>query len=584
MGTSDDILEYFRRELSYLRVQGADFARRNPKVAQRLSLSGAESPDPHVERLIEAVAFLGARIHRDLDREFPQIPVALLDNLCPSLTQPIPSITIAQMTLDPSQGKVTSGMTVARGAMLQATGSNGEVCRFKVAWDMTLWPLTVSSVQHIDSRTLRIEFTGDPGTDLAELEMDRLRLHLSGELMTTMPLHELLISGLESLQLEAGGSLVPLGRASLAECGFDEDQDVIPRSGHAHPAYGLLQEYFIFPRKFQFFELRGLRGRLGTGSSFAIRLVFDRNARVLADVGVDNFKLGCTPIINLFSMTSEPIVVDHLHHEYPLVADRQRDAETEIHSIVSVISSDPKAQRPTVIRSLYEAEDDRIAVADVYWTARRETTIRKDLSGTDMFVSFVDRFDPRDAPGESVVYAELLCTNRRLAEQLPSGARMLGVGLSGSLRIKTLYDPSAQRDPVLGSEALWSLVALMRLNHQSLVDGTTGVQSLREMLLLFAGESAREHAQVRGVKSLSARPATAQIGDQTWRGYCRGTEVALEFDLESFAGGSPLLMAAVLARFFALYTTINSFVRLRVERNGEIWHEWPAMSGRQWVI
>ena len=26
---------------------------------------------------------------------------------------------------------------------------------------------------------------------------------------------------------------------------------------HAHPAYGLLQEYFAFPRKFQFFDLGG---------------------------------------------------------------------------------------------------------------------------------------------------------------------------------------------------------------------------------------------------------------------------------------------------------------------------------------
>jgi len=584
LGNSDDILEYFRRELSYLRVQGADFARRNPKVAQRLSLSEAESPDPHVERLIEAVAFLGARVHRDLDREFPQIPIALLDNLCPSLTQPIPSMTIAQMTLDPSQGKVTSGMLVARGAMLQASSSDGEVCRFRVAWDTTLWPLSISSVQQLDSRTLRIEFTGEIGTDLSELELDRLRIHLSGELMTTMPLHELLISGLESLELEAGGSIVQLGRSSLVECGFDERQDVIPRSGHAHPAYGLLQEYFLFPRIFQFFELRGLRGRLGSGASFAIRLVFDRNPRVLASLSVDNFKLGCTPIVNLFSMTSEPIVVNQLHHEYPLIADRERDAETEIHSIVSVISSDPQAQRPTVIRSLYEAEDDRIAAAGVYWTARREATLRKEMSGTDMFISFVDRHDPSSMPERSVVYAELLCTNRRLAEQLPSGARMLGVGLSGSLKIRTLYDPSAQRDPTLGSQALWSLVALMRLNHQSLVDGTTGIQSIRDMLLLFAGDSARQHAQVRGVKALSARPATAQIGHETWRGYCRGTLVTLEFDPESFTGGSPLLMAAVLARFFALYTTVNSFVRVRVERNGEVWHEWPAMSGRQWVI
>ena len=92
--TSDhsDLLQYFKRELSYLREQGADFAQRYPRVASRLALHGAESLDPHTERLIESVAFLTARVHRDLDQQFPSIAGALLNNLCPSLVQPIPSM------------------------------------------------------------------------------------------------------------------------------------------------------------------------------------------------------------------------------------------------------------------------------------------------------------------------------------------------------------------------------------------------------------------------------------------------------------------------------------------------------------
>ena len=76
MLAEDDLIEYYKRELSYLRHQGSDFAARYPKVAARLSFGGAESPDPHTERLIEANAFLAARVHRDLEREFPQAVVA----------------------------------------------------------------------------------------------------------------------------------------------------------------------------------------------------------------------------------------------------------------------------------------------------------------------------------------------------------------------------------------------------------------------------------------------------------------------------------------------------------------------------
>lgn len=103
MRVSDDLLHYYQQELVYLRDHGAEFAQRYPKVAARLALSGAESPDPHTERLIQAQAFLAARVHRDLDREFPHFAAALLDHLCPSLNQPVPSMTVAALRADPSQ-------------------------------------------------------------------------------------------------------------------------------------------------------------------------------------------------------------------------------------------------------------------------------------------------------------------------------------------------------------------------------------------------------------------------------------------------------------------------------------------------
>jgi type VI secretion system protein ImpG len=578
----DDILEYYRRELSYLRTQGVDFAARFPKVAQRLSLSGSESPDPHTERLIESVAFLSARVHRDMDREFPAVASALLENLCPVLTQPVPSMTVVQMTLDPSQGKVTSGLKVPRGAGLSTTAMSGENCRFQLAWDTTLWQLKVAAVRLEDARTLRIDFTTDPGVDVGELELDTLRLHLSGDLLSTMPLQELLIASTERVELVAGGGAVhPLG--PLKPVGFDEGQEVLPQPDHAHPAYGLLVEYFAFPRKFQFFDVTGLRHRLGKGNTFSIRIVFDHTARVLSLLTPENFRLGCAPAVNLFLLTGEPVRMDRRKYEYLLVPDYQREPTTEVHSVISVTATDPRADRPVRIPSVFTAGDSE-APAPLYWSARREASLRKDITGTDVFLSFVDGHEVHQVPEFLVVYAQMLCTNRRLAEQLPPGTRFYAEGVSTSTRVRALYQPSAQREPVLGADALWQLVSLLRLNHRSLVDGTGGVETLRNMLMLFAGEGARDQAQVRGVKSLKAARATAHVGQDNWRGHVRGTDVVLEFDPDSFVGNSPLLLASVLSRFFALYTSVNSFVRLSVERGGETWTQWPAMSGRQCLV
>ena len=136
----------------------------------------------------------------------------------------------------------------------------------------------------------------------------------------------------------------------------------------------------------------------------------------------------------------------------------------------------------------------------------------------------------------------------------------------------------------MDSETLWRLVSLLTLNHQSLVDGSTGCTQLREMLTLFASENRRDYAQIRGIANLSARSVTAHIGSQAWRGFCRGTEVSLEFDEEAFVGGSSLMMSAVLARFFAMYTSVNSFVQLAVRHSDEIRKRWDPMTGRQVVL
>lgn len=586
MNLQDDLLEYYRRELAYLRVQAGDFAARYPRVAQRLDLSGAESPDPHTERLIESVAFLTARVHRDLDRQFPAVATSLLENLCPSLTQPLAAMTVVQMTLDPDEGKVTSGLRVPRGTALTTTSHSTQICRMRTAWDLSLWPLRVDAVHQEDPRTLRLDLRCETGLQADELELDVLRLHLGGDLLVTMPLHELLVTGLEQVEVQGEeGPRVRLGPGSLVEVGFDEGQEVLAQPAHAHPAYGLLQEYFAFPRKFQFFDVRGLRGKLGTGTGFSLRLVFDRSAPVLSQVGTQHFVLGCVPAVNLFEQTSEPVVIDRQQHEYLLVPDRQRDSVTEVHSVQSVIASDPQADRPRVIPSVF-AEPDSLGneEPDLYWTLRREISLRPGVTGTDVFIGFVDRADARSAPRVPVVYAKLLCTNRRLAEQVMPGTRFLGQGVSQSTRIRALYTPSTPRDPAMGSQALWALVSLLRLNHRSLVDGTDGVQTLRQALMLFAGESARDQAQVRGIQGLRADLATARVGTQAWGGYCRGTDITLDIDPEAFVGNSSLVLASVLSRFFALYTTANSFVRLTLCQGGETVKRWPAMSGRQCLV
>jgi type VI secretion system protein ImpG len=559
-----------------------------------LTAGDAGSADPHIQHLIESVAFLTASVNRELNSVVPATAAAILGNLCPSLAQPVPSMTIVQMTLDPGEGKVTSGSCVERGTLLSTTTMTGEPCRFQTGNRATLWPLSISAIALQEGRTLCLEVMADTGVDVGELEIDALRLHLSGDLLTTMPLHELLLAGLKYIEVVSTAGVRRLPADCLHEVGFSEDHAMPGTPAHAHPAYALLQEYFAFPRKFQFFDLTGLRGKLGTGSTFSIRLVFAHGAGLLALLRPENIRLNCVAAVNLFPVTSEPVAYDQRGYEYLLVADRKRDATTEVHSIVSVSVSDPRSDRAERIPSVFadtSGGDDSEGIqgnAPLSWTMRRAASLRPGITGTDVYLGFVDRRDVTAPHAEPVIYANLLCTNRLLAAQVTPGTRFYGAGIARSTVIRALYQPSAQRPPAIDSEALWALVSLLRLNHSSLVDGSAGLATLREMLHMFAGDTARDAKQISGIKSLTATPGTARMAGTgaagAWRGHCRGIDIAIEFDTANFAGASPLMLAGVLARFFALYTTANSFVRLRVVHGGETWMEWPPMTGRQALL
>jgi type VI secretion system protein ImpG len=97
----DDLLDYYERELTFLRQMGAEFAEKYPKIASRLLLEPDRCEDPHVERMIEAFAFLAGRVHLKIDDEFPEITEALLGILYPHYIRPIPSMSIVEFHLDP---------------------------------------------------------------------------------------------------------------------------------------------------------------------------------------------------------------------------------------------------------------------------------------------------------------------------------------------------------------------------------------------------------------------------------------------------------------------------------------------------
>src|SRR5262249_23919898 len=142
-----DLLHYYENELRFLRGMGAEFAEKYPKIASRLVLEANKCEDPHVERLLEGVALLAARVHLKIDDEFPEIVQALLNILFPHYLRPMPSMPIAAFQADARQVEPQTGLRIDRGATLSSRPVGGAPCRFRTAYDLCFWPVEVAAAE-----------------------------------------------------------------------------------------------------------------------------------------------------------------------------------------------------------------------------------------------------------------------------------------------------------------------------------------------------------------------------------------------------------------------------------------------------
>jgi type VI secretion system protein ImpG len=617
---ADELLPYYERELSYIRRLATQFAQAHPKIAARLRL-GAEinQGDPHVERLIDSFAYLTARIRHKLDDEFPELTESLLGVLYPHYQAPIPSMAIVQFELDAGQNEATEGHVVPRHTMLETEPIAGEPCRFRTSYPVTLHPIEVTKAALMrppfkapDSPWTRkaacvLQLTlacRARAIRFADLNLGALRFFLKGQPQHVFRLYELLFNHAQGMALanSAGDrEAVQLGPERLLQVGFEREEGLLDYPPRSFLGYRLLSEFFAFPQKFLFFDVSGLdrRNLARIGNQLEVFVYFDAaNQDVEQNLDADMFRLGCTPMVNLFTREAEPIQLGHTQFEYHVVPDARRPRAHEVYSIDRVTATSPEGEvqeyRPFF--SVKHALDAR-ADATFWHSSRRPAEVGEgepdqeegpEDSGTEVYLSLVDLgFNPQ-APPDWILRVELTCLNRDLPFRLAFGGGQprLQFTEGGALisQITCLTAPTRTFRPALKRGALWRLISHLSLGHLSLVDGKEGADALREILKLYDfADSSETRAMIDGVMAVSSRRVTGRVGRDLAAGFCRGLEVTVKFDEEKFSGYGLLVFGSVLDRFLALYCSINSFTRLIALTKGReaIYRRWPPRTGEK---
>lgn len=611
---SDELLPWYNRELAWFRRHARDFARSHPKIAARLRLGADGSQDPHVERMIEAFAYLNARTRKKIDDDFPELTDALLHSLYPHFLAPLPSMFITQLTVQEGESTDVSGYRIPRGTPLETEPIEGEPCRFRTCYDVNLLPLRVAAaeIRGLPAEAPLTPFSAEAQSilrirlnattedrPLRDMQLDALPFFLNGSVSHVYALHELLLNnclGIAVGNSASDGHAAYRSGSSFQAVGFEEDEAILPYPSHSLPGYRLLTEFFAFPAKFLFVNLTSL-GRLDLSrfeDSMEIFIYLDRSILDLEqNVSADTFRMGCTPVVNLFTQRAEPIHLDETSTSYRLSADIRRPQAVEIYSIDEVIASSPEGEELEFLpfhSASHHAADDDIA----YW---QQTRVESDSDGsshdegTEINLTFVDLNARRALRNNWYVDARVTCCNRDLPARLPYGGgqpRLYlteGQGTVGEIRCLTA--PTATVRPLRRGAAFWQLISQLSLNHLSIVDEAEGAAALREILNLYnVNDDLDGRTIISGLLSISSRRVTRRIPGDRFGGFCRGVEVEIEFDAERYSRNNLYLFASVLERFLGLYCSINSFTRLiaRVRGREQPLAAWEARAGDKVLV
>jgi type VI secretion system protein ImpG len=621
-------LGVYNEELQFIREQSGEFAAAFPKVAGRLALDkdGKEiCPDPFVERLLEGFAFLTARVRHKFEAEFPRFTQALLETVYPDYLAPTPSMLVARFEPNLADGALVAGHKVPRGTMLRALPGKGErtACEFRTAHATTLWPLKLAEAQYysLDVGTLglgagsgaraalrfRFEIAGAAKADALQ-HLPHLDLYIRGTDETPVRIYEQLIGRqLTTFVRPVEPGRVPPARAlpgaAVRRVGFDESEGLLPQSPRTFEGYRLLREYYAFPQRFLFTRLAGLGPALAglEAKAFDV-IVLLSAAEPLLDGRIDksSFDLYCTPAINLVKKRADRIMIDPRFHEYQVIVDRTRPMDYEVFQLESVKGIGSNAEEVQEFRPFYQSRSADQAGAAFYATHRvprtlteRERRFGKESSytGSELYLSLVDgasapyRGDLRQAA------VELVASNRHLPLTMGIGQARTDFTMEGGGPVQGIFcvsGPTTPQEAFIDGEILWRLISHLSLNYHSVVGaaGPDGSLPFREILRLYSnGADRATMKQIEGVESVVSKPVVRRVEAAGPITFVRGTQLTLRLDEAAFAGAGIFLFGAVAERFFAKYTSINSFTEAVITsvQRGEVMR-WPIQTGTRPIL
>jgi type VI secretion system protein ImpG len=600
-----NFLDHYNNELRQLRDAGTRFSKDHPQVAGELGLHPDAIADPFVERLLEGVAYLSARVQVRQDRECAEFAQQALARVCPLFMSATPAITTFAFHPDFRSPEAFRGQTVPRGSLIRAQLPGRTLpVTFATARDVTLSPIrlgvaecsrSLSSLpahlaQNLSSSqaVLRLRFDLEGAVTMSDLALGEgsiqpLHLSLAGDLSRAYALHRAMLADTTAwfavVPTSHGERVLTLPMSGIRLSGVGEEESLLPPDLGGLPGLRLLREYLAQPTRLLGVELDALREIVRAepkARSFDLLLALRRvPVDLVGEVNAGQFRLFATPAINLYPRRIDPVPYDPNQTGQWAPVDRMRPTAHHLWTLneVQVCDRNGRSQpaRPILDTGAYEGSRgvvryginrEAAAVAD---GTRRDPldshdlislSIPGDAAGLEDITTIIGKglVADRDWPPHALLDAEL-----QLTEPAALG------------RVECLWRASAPRG-IPGIEACWSAVTHIGLNPLAMHGPDRQDVSARVMdqLLLAADlEDALDRQRLASVRSVHLTPTFIASGRGTPVAWVRATHVEIDIAESLHADQGAWLFGRLLAQALSETVTLNEGVEIALHLDGE---------------